>query len=139
MSDLGVFKSSEFKQGDDELSQCLADVDEWLAGLPGRDDMSFRLTLSAYDSKASAGVSVPGSIEALTVSSDDALDRQVGGDHYKSAPIQPVEFCERNGLSGLESAVVKRIWRHRRGGKGLQDLQKAAHEIELLIQFHYSE
>lgn len=61
---------------------------------------------------------------------------QIGGDHYKNFPIQPAEFSERNSLSFLEGCVVKRIARWRRGGKGLEDLQKARHEIDLLIQLH---
>lgn len=65
-----------------------------------------------------------------------ALSRQVGGDHYKRLAIQPVEFIERNGLTFLEGSVVKRICRWSRGGKGLEDLHKAIHEIELMMEIH---
>ena len=27
------------------------------------------------------------------------LDVQVGGDHYKTMPIQPIEFCQKNQLN----------------------------------------
>lgn len=68
-----------------------------------------------------------------------ALDVQVGGAHYKDFPIQPVEFTERNRLSFLEGCVVKRVCRHSRGGKGRQDIEKAIHELQLLLALHYPE
>jgi hypothetical protein len=61
---------------------------------------------------------------------------QIGGSHYKSFPIQPAEFAERNCLSFLEGCVVKRLCRWRRGGKGREDLLKARHEIDLLLELH---
>lgn len=67
-----------------------------------------------------------------------ATDKQVGGDHYKQLEIEPVEYCERNGLTGLESSVVKYVTRH--GFKnGEEDIDKAIHCLELLKQFHYPE
>ena len=68
-----------------------------------------------------------------------ALDVQVGGSHYKDFPIQPAEFSERNGLSFLEGSVVKRCCRHSRGGKGRQDIEKAIHELQLILALHYPE
>lgn len=68
-----------------------------------------------------------------------ALDVQAGGAHYKDFPIQPVEFSERNGLSFLEGCIVKRVCRHSRGGKGRQDIEKAIHELQLLLALHYPE
>jgi hypothetical protein len=67
-----------------------------------------------------------------------ALNTQVGGVHYKDMEIQPVEFITKNQLSFLEGCVVKRICRHRHKG-GLEDLKKAIHELELMIQIEYSE
>jgi hypothetical protein len=62
-----------------------------------------------------------------------ALDRQVGGAHYKNRPIQPVEYSFVNKLNGLESSIVKRITRWR-DKDGFQDLEKIKHEIDLLIE-----
>ena len=65
----------------------------------------------------------------------DALSHQVGGNHYKDFAIQPVEFITRNKLSFLAGCIVKRICRYNRsGGKGLQDLEKIKHEVDLLIE-----
>lgn len=67
-----------------------------------------------------------------------ALDRQVGGEHYREGGIQPVEYIESNKLGFLEGCVVKRLTRHeRRTGKGRQDIEKAIHELQLLLELRY--
>lgn len=64
-----------------------------------------------------------------------ALDTQVGGDHYKHFAIQPTEFITKNNLGFLQGCVVKRICRYKLpGGKGLEDLQKIKHEVDMLIE-----
>jgi len=63
------------------------------------------------------------------------LDIQVGGDHYKKMKIQPVEFILANDLGFLEGCVIKRICRYK-SKNGIEDLEKAKHEIDLLIA-HY--
>lgn len=63
------------------------------------------------------------------------LKRQEGGGHYKDMNIQPVEFIHANGISFLEGCVIKRICRWRKKD-GVQDLHKAIHEIQLLIELH---
>lgn len=67
-----------------------------------------------------------------------ALEDQVGGGHYKSLEIQPVEFCHRNKLGFCESSVVKYVTRHR-DKNGKQDLEKAIHFLQLLIEMEYPE
>ena len=63
------------------------------------------------------------------------LSIQVGGKHYKGFIIQPVEFSTRNKLGFLQGCINKRICRYNLpGGKGLEDLQKIKHEVDLLIQ-----
>lgn len=64
-----------------------------------------------------------------------ALETQVGGDHYKTAAIQPVEYIHANGLNFLEGCIVKRITRWRKKN-GLEDLLKIKHEVDLLIQLN---
>lgn len=66
-----------------------------------------------------------------------AFDEQVGGDHYSKLAIQPVEYSMRNRLNTLQAAVVKYVTRHAdKGGK--EDLEKAKHCIDMLIEFEYS-
>ena len=67
-----------------------------------------------------------------------ALDRQVGGDHYKKFIIQPIEFSGKNHLPFLEGCIIKRMCRHKDKG-GIEDLRKAKHELELLAEFDYGE
>lgn len=68
----------------------------------------------------------------------EALNDQIGGDHYRLGTIQPVQFIEANSLRFLEGCVVKRVTRHDRpGGKGRQDIEKAIHELRLLLELRY--
>lgn len=66
----------------------------------------------------------------------DALDEQVGGGHYKDYPIQPVQFIHANKIGYLEGCVVKYICRHKQKN-GVEDLLKAKHYIDLIIQMEY--
>lgn len=66
-----------------------------------------------------------------------ALDVQPGGSHYKDMKIQPVEFIHANGIPFLEANVIKYVCRHK-SKNGLQDLEKARHYIDLLIELEYS-
>lgn len=65
-----------------------------------------------------------------------ALESQIGGDHYKDAAIQPVEFIQKNGLGFCEGNAIKYICRHKKKG-GKQDLEKAIHYLQLLLQMEY--
>lgn len=65
-------------------------------------------------------------------------DTQIGGDHYKSHAIQPVEFCQLNELNYCESNVIKYVCRHR-AKHGKQDLLKAIHYLQLLIEIEYQD
>ena len=67
---------------------------------------------------------------------ETALDTQIGGEHYKKHAIQPVEFITKNALGFLEGCVIKRICRYK-DKNGLEDLKKAKHEIDLLIELKY--
>ena len=63
----------------------------------------------------------------------DALTRQEGGSHYKDLAIQPVEYIHANGLGFCEGSVVKYVTRWR-SKNGIQDLKKARHFLDLLIE-----
>ena len=68
----------------------------------------------------------------------EPLQKQVGGDHYASMNIQPVEFITANDLGFLEGNVVKYICRHH-AKNGAEDIKKAIHYCELLLQTKYGE
>ena len=58
---------------------------------------------------------------------------QVGGQHYAAKPIQPWDFIAANALGYFEGNVVKYLSRWRDKG-GVQDLHKAAHYLQKLIE-----
>ena len=65
-----------------------------------------------------------------------ALDRQVGGGHYKEFVIQPGHFCQVNRIPYYEANVIKYACRHR-SKNGRQDIEKAIHYLELLLEQEY--
>ena len=65
-----------------------------------------------------------------------AMDQQVGGNHYKGMAIQPFEFAMLNNLNPGQFAVVKYICRYK-NKNGKEDLLKAKHFIDMLIEFEY--
>lgn len=68
-----------------------------------------------------------------------ALNMQIGGSHYKDCAIQPIQYIEANHLQFLEGNVVKRVTRHdKTTGKGAQDIEKAIHELQLLLELRYN-
>lgn len=67
-----------------------------------------------------------------------AIDRQVAGNHYKKFKIQPAEFCYVNDIPYLEATAIKYLCRHREKNKA-EDLKKAIHFIQLLLEFEYEE
>jgi hypothetical protein len=67
-----------------------------------------------------------------------ALQKQVGGDHYKSLAIQPVEFITKNNIPFLEANAIKYLVRHKSKG-GAADIRKALHYCELILSLQYGE
>lgn len=65
-----------------------------------------------------------------------ASETQVGGNHYKDCAIQPIDYILENGLGYLEGNVIKYVTRHDKKN-GLQDLEKAKHYIDLIIEKKY--
>ena len=62
-----------------------------------------------------------------------ALATQIGGEHYKSLKIQPIEFIHANNIPFPEGCAIKYLCRWRDKG-GIKDLEKARHFIDLLIE-----
>lgn len=73
----------------------------------------------------------PNSIPKLS-----AFDTQVGGNHYSQYSIQPFVFCQANKIPYAESNIIKYVCRHR-NKNGKQDLEKARHYIDMLIELEY--
>ena len=67
-----------------------------------------------------------------------ALSTQVGGGHSKSAAIQPVQYIHANSIGFCEGCVIKYVSRHK-SKNGKQDLEKAIHFLQMLIELEYPE
>ena len=67
-----------------------------------------------------------------------AYKKQIGGKHYIKYKIQPSKFVVENRLLYPEGCVIKYVIRHQdKGGK--QDLEKAKHMIDMIIERDYEE
>ena len=64
-----------------------------------------------------------------------ANDVQVGGSHYKEQGIQVWDAIHTWGLGYFSGNVVKYVARHTKKG-GVDDLLKARHYLDKLIEFH---
>jgi len=65
----------------------------------------------------------------------NALERQVGGTHYKGMKIQPLEFAMANAWDAGAFSILKYLSRHATKN-GLQDVEKALHFIDLRDHFY---
>ena len=64
------------------------------------------------------------------------MDTQVGGDHYKTKGLQPLEAVYMNyGIAGLEAAVFTKVNKYFRDKSGiekkLEDCKKAQHVLQI--------
>ena len=67
-----------------------------------------------------------------------AYKKQIGGSHYSRFAIQPSKFINENKLLFAEGNAIKYICRHAHKA-GKEDLKKAIHYIEMIIERDYSE
>ena len=64
--------------------------------------------------------------------------KQVGGSHYNKYSIEPVDFIYYNDIGYLEGNVIKYVVRHA-DKNGKEDLLKAIHYLEMLIDREYDD
>lgn len=72
-------------------------------------------------------------MQPAELTTQSALDVQEGGDHYKGKAIQPVEYIMANEIGFMEGSVIKYVTRWKDKG-GVQDLKKARHFLDMLIE-----
>ena len=58
---------------------------------------------------------------------------QVGGNHYKSKKIQPIDYILGNNLSFCEGNIIKYVTRYK-DKNGVEDILKAIHFLEKLVE-----
>lgn len=64
---------------------------------------------------------------------------QIGGNHYQEFTPQPFEWFLNNQLPFHKADIIKRILRYDKPtGKGVQDLEKIKHEVDLILEFDKS-
>jgi len=64
----------------------------------------------------------------------DSFQTMVGGDHYTKLAIQPMEYSMANGLDPCQHTIIKYVTRFR-DKNGLEELKKAQHTLQMLIEF----
>ena len=69
----------------------------------------------------------------ITNAAISALEKQMGGSHYKDMKIQPVEFIVENEIPYREANVIKYTCRHA-SKNGKQDIEKAIHYLEMILE-----
>lgn len=74
----------------------------------------------------------------VTFKEPKATDEQIGGNHYKVMPIQPIEFIVKNNIPFMEGNIIKYICRHRSKNKA-EDIKKVIHYCKLILEFEYNE
>jgi hypothetical protein len=66
------------------------------------------------------------------------LTKQEGGQHYKDKAIQPIVYIHANKLGFFAGNVVKYITRYKEKN-GAEDVRKAIHYCQLLLELEYGE
>lgn len=90
------------------------------------DSEKFEYALGQFTMKDAADL-----MRKATEVPSDPLKSQVGGDHYKSLKIQPIEYITANNLGWCEGNIVKYITRWKQKN-GLADIDKVIHYAQLL-------
>ena len=97
------------------------------------------LPLISSDGGGTTGMKFISSPQRKTqTSSSTPFDVQVGGQHYRTATIEPIEFIMSQDLPFSEGNVVKYMCRHRHKN-GAEDLKKAKHYIDFILHHEYGE
>lgn len=66
----------------------------------------------------------------------EVLSQQVGGSHYSSMKIQPVEYIMANNIDFASGSVIKYASRHK-SKNGAEDIKKAIHFCKLILSLDY--
>lgn len=62
-----------------------------------------------------------------------AMEKQVGGNHYKDKKLQPWDIVDALDLNFYEGNAIKYLIRYK-DKNGVEDLKKAIHYIERIIE-----
>ena len=65
------------------------------------------------------------------ISTESAIDKQIGGNHYKQYQIQPIEFIVKNKLDFIQGNIIKYALRNKIGENPNEKWDKIIHYCEL--------
>ena len=65
------------------------------------------------------------------ISTERAIDKQSGGDHYKTLKYQPIEIILGNNLNWIDGNILKYTLRKKQGESLKQKYDKIIHYAEL--------
>lgn len=65
-------------------------------------------------------------------------EKQIGGTHYNSKAIQPIDYILENKLGYCEGNVIKYVTRHK-DKNGAEDIKKAIHYLQFILSNDYGE
>ena len=65
------------------------------------------------------------------ISTESAIDKQIGGNHYKQYQIQPIEFIVKNKLDFIQGNIIKYALRNKNGENPNEKWDKIIHYCEL--------
>ena len=66
------------------------------------------------------------------------LQKQVGGEWYKTMNIQPIEYIQANRMEFAEGCVIKYVSRHKKKN-GKEDILKAIQNLEFILERDYND
>jgi hypothetical protein len=69
-------------------------------------------------------------------SGNSAYNNEVGGNHYRQLKIQPFKYAMANNFNAGQTLALRYISRYK-FKNGIEDLKKAIHCLELLIEEEY--
>jgi len=109
--------------------------------LPFIDDEPLKVIDSEYSKDGNSvthTVSLNDQYAEIEKVRQSAWQKQEGGSHYKNLKIQPMQYALENKLDYAQANVVKYVTRHKEKN-GKEDLLKAIHNLELMIEFYYGD
>jgi len=77
-------------------------------------------------------------INEMEINEMMAKRKQVGGDHYNSKSIQPIDYILENELGYCEGNVIKYVTRHK-DKNGAEDIKKAIQYLQFILADQYGE
>nr|BAR32335.1 hypothetical protein [uncultured Mediterranean phage uvMED] len=66
------------------------------------------------------------------------LQKQIGGEWYKTMTIQPIEYIQANRIEFAEGCVIKYVSRHKKKN-GKEDILKAIQNLEFILERDYND